>query len=56
MVRDACAAMIAFAVGVAHAEDGKPRTVTPIEHVIVIVGENHTFDNTFGGYVPSNGQ
>src|SRR5262249_2408287 len=30
--------------------------ITPIEHVIVIVGENHTFDNLFGGYVPRPGQ
>ncbi len=29
---------------------------TPIEHVIVIVGENHTFDNVFGGYLPRPGQ
>jgi len=50
----ACAAMIAFAVGVAHA--GGPRTATPIEHVIVVVGENHTFDNVFGVYQPTKGQ
>jgi acid phosphatase len=31
-------------------------TTTPIEHVIVIVGENHTFDNLFGTYKPSAGQ
>jgi phospholipase C len=29
---------------------------TPIDHVIVIVGENHTYDNVFGGYVPTGGQ
>jgi phospholipase C len=29
---------------------------TPIEHVIVIVGENHTFDNVFGAYLPRPGQ
>jgi phospholipase C len=29
---------------------------SPIEHVIVIVGENHTFDNIFGGYIPRPGQ
>jgi len=55
----ACVAMIAFAIGVAHANDHKRhklRTATPIEHVIVIVGENHTFDNVFGGFAPSNGQ
>jgi acid phosphatase len=29
---------------------------TPIQHVIIIVGENHTFDNVFGTYQPKNGQ
>jgi acid phosphatase len=32
------------------------QTQTPIDHVIVIVGENHTFDNLFGGYLPRPGQ
>ena len=32
------------------------KTRTPIEHVIVIIGENHTFDNLFGGYQPAHGQ
>jgi phospholipase C len=32
------------------------QTRSPIEHVIVIVGENHTFDNVFGGYIPRAGQ
>ena len=31
-------------------------TVTPIKHVIVIIGENHTFDNVFATYVPPAGQ
>ena len=31
-------------------------TTTPIEHVIIIVGENHTFDNLFGTYKPKAGQ
>ena len=30
--------------------------VTPIRHVIVVVGENHTFDNLFGTYRPRKGQ
>ena len=33
-----------------------PRPRTPIKHVIVIVGENHTFDNVFGTYQPKPGQ
>ena len=43
-----------------HADNGteqsRQRTLTPIEHVIVIIGENHTFDNLFGGYRPGRGQ
>jgi phospholipase C len=40
-----------------HGDHGgkKPKTTTPIEHVIVIVGENHTFDNLFGAWKPQNG-
>lgn len=31
-------------------------TSTPIKHVIVIVGENRTFDNLYGVYQPGTGQ
>jgi phospholipase C len=31
-------------------------TTTPIQHVIIIIGENHTFDNLFGTYQPRPGQ
>jgi phospholipase C len=31
-------------------------TATPIEHVIVIIGENRTFDNIYGTYIPEHGQ
>jgi phospholipase C len=31
-------------------------TVTPIKHVIVIIGENRSFDHVFATYVPKNGQ
>ncbi|MDQ2715087.1 MAG: alkaline phosphatase family protein [Chloroflexota bacterium] len=31
-------------------------TATPIKHVIVILGENHTFDNIFGTFQPNSGQ
>lgn len=33
-----------------------PKAVTPIEHVIVIVGENRSFDNMFATYRPRKGQ
>src|ERR1700739_2775681 len=31
-------------------------TASPIKHVIVIVGENRTFDHVFGAYTPRQGQ
>ena len=31
-------------------------TASPIRHVIVIIGENHTFDNIFATYKPLDGQ
>ncbi len=31
-------------------------TTTPIKHVIVIIGENRSFDHIFATYVPQNGQ
>ena len=34
---------------------GNPST-TPIKHVVVIIGENHTFDNVFGTFQPPPGQ
>ena len=33
-----------------------PATTTPIKHVIVIIGENHSFDNVFATYQPPSGQ
>src|SRR3974390_191645 len=32
------------------------RTKTPIKHVIVIVGENRTFDHIFATYEPKHGE
>jgi phospholipase C len=32
------------------------RTTTPIKHVVVIIGENHSFDNVFATYQPPKGQ
>ena len=29
-----------------------PFTTTPIKHVVVIIGENHSFDNVFATYRP----
>src|SRR5262249_14347235 len=32
------------------------KTASPIKHVIVLIGENRTFDNVFATYVPKKGQ
>src|ERR1700733_13786058 len=34
--------------------DGK--TTSPIKHVIIIIGENRSFDHVFATYVPKKGQ
>jgi phospholipase C len=34
----------------------KPKTTSPIKHVIIIVGENRTFDHVFATYKPTHGQ
>lgn len=44
-------------VQTAKADDhGHPHTNTPIKHVIVIVGENRTFDHLFATYQPKSGE
>lgn len=50
-------AIACMAVGLhsTHAAGG-PLPVTPIEHVIVIIGENVSFDTLFGAYQPPEGQ
>jgi phospholipase C len=41
----------------AQADDSRNRgTATPIKHVILIIGENRTFDNIFATYTPPKGQ
>src|ERR1700751_3738397 len=42
----------AAAAGESNANDGN--TTTPIKHVIVIIGENRTFDHLFATYKPVN--
>ena len=36
-------------------EAAENKTATPIKHVIVIIGENRTFDNIYATYVPKHG-
>ena len=31
-----------------------PATATPIKHLIIVIGENRSFDNLFGTYQPAN--
>src|SRR6202050_2183180 len=56
-------AMVQFVIGApfagAASQPQKPRdwgTTTPIKHVIVIIGENRSFDHVFATYVPKNGE
>ena len=35
-----------------HEADKGVKTETPIKHVVVVIGENRTFDHVFGTYVP----
>jgi hypothetical protein len=39
-----------------YAHNSYAQTTTPIEHVIVLVGENRTFDNLYGVYQPKKKQ
>jgi phospholipase C len=54
-------AIFQFAVGSAFAQAADASshdadTSTPIKHVIVIIGENRSFDHVFATYVPKKGQ
>jgi phospholipase C len=50
------AALTAGGVAAATHGTGPPPTTTPIKHVVVIIGENHTFDNVYATYQPPKGQ
>ncbi len=52
------AAALAWITGLPAAAAGAAQaaTSTPIKHVIVIIGENHSFDNVFATYQPPRGQ
>jgi phospholipase C len=39
-----------------HAESGKAASTSPVQHVIIIIGENRTFDHVFATYVPTQGE
>jgi len=40
----------------AFAQNSTPATTTPIKHVIIIIGENRTFDHVYGTYTPKDGE
>ena len=40
----------------AYAQTAVPDSSTPIKHVIVIIGENRTFDHVYGTYTPKDGE
>ncbi len=53
------AVVLAFALGVpfarcSGADSGLGKTTTPIKHVIIVIGENRSFDNLFATYQPPN--
>jgi phospholipase C len=57
-----CAAALVSATAAVPAQSADPdiavdqlKTATPIKHVIVIIGENRTFDHVYGTYVPKSG-
>jgi phospholipase C len=58
-----CGAMMLIALQVfaglpqsAYAQTAVPETKTPIKHVIIIIGENRTFDHVYATYKPKAGQ
>src|SRR6516165_8437417 len=50
------AMMTAAAAGTTPRVSHAPATTTPIKHVVVIIGENHSFDNVFATYQPPGHQ
>jgi phospholipase C len=48
--------LVAGAFIPAYADDKKPHARSPIKHVIVIIGENRSFDHVFATYVPKRGE
>src|SRR5215831_8945387 len=47
---------LAYAAGTEGNDADQISTATPIKHVIVLIGENRTFDHVYGTYVPKHGQ
>ncbi len=56
LVPSLLAAALAFLPYSTFAASNDNNTTTPIKHVIVVIGENHSFDNLFATYQPPSGQ
>ena len=56
----AAAALAMTLAGVASAsgddQSKGPRTASPVKHVVIVMGENRTFDHVFGLYTPRRGE
>jgi phospholipase C len=52
----ACALAATTACATVQAGSNDANTTTPIKHVIVVIGENHTFDSLFATYQPKTGE
>lgn len=50
-----CAILVLVLLASLRSVSSNPNTATPIQHVIVLVQENHSFDNYFGTYPTANG-
>ena len=50
--------LLSCGLALADGDDGrvKDKTATPIKHLIVLIGENWTFDSIYATYQPRNGQ
>src|SRR5215475_9092257 len=49
--------LVAPPIAAAHDRPQKSRTATPIKHVIIIIGENRTFDHVYATYkAPRRGE
>jgi phospholipase C len=60
-VKTGVVAAMVFQLGIGNALAAEPNardftTTSPIKHVIVIIGENRSFDHVFATYVPKGGQ
>src|SRR5580692_11723691 len=58
-----CGAMMLIALQVfaglpqsSYAQTAAPATTTPIKHVIIIIGENRSFDHVYATYTPKAGE